>query len=80
MKNWTRKILTAFLTILTTIFGWIFYSRLILDYNSEGNYFDEKLSIIYHEHAVFIYGAFFFILFCLTLLAIWKLKASTRRV
>jgi membrane carboxypeptidase/penicillin-binding protein len=42
MIKWILKILITFLTILTTIFCWTFYSRLKFDYNSEGNYFDEK--------------------------------------
>lgn len=74
MKNWTLKILTTFLTILTTIFGWTFYCRYKMDYNSEGNFFDEKSDVVYYEQAVFVYGFIAFIFLCLTILTFWKLK------
>ena len=80
MIKWILKILITFLTILTTIFCWTFYSRLKFDYNSEGNYFDEKNVVVYHEQAVFVYGTIAFVLFCLTFLSLRILITTIRRV
>ena len=73
MKNWTLIILTIILTVLTTVFCMTYFNRLSMEYNSEGNYFEENSGVVYHEQAVLVFGTIAFILFLLTILIAWKL-------
>lgn len=69
-----------FITLLglTIIFGWFFFERYNLPYNSENCYFDEANAIVYHQQAVEIYGLICFVFFVLTLVSlIWILKSNT---
>lgn len=72
--------MTIVLALLTTIFGWTFYIRIGMDYNSEGNYFDKNSLVVYKEQAVMIYGIISFILLTLTLLITWKLKSNIKKL
>jgi len=76
MKKRTLIILTTILTVLTTVFGLTYLSRLRMKYNPEGNYFDENSGVVYHEQAVLVFGIIAFFLFILTILTAWKLKAN----
>jgi hypothetical protein len=40
MKKWTLIISTTLLVVPSLLFCWTFFSRMKMDYNSEGNYFD----------------------------------------
>ncbi|OJY93861.1 MAG: hypothetical protein BGP13_01030 [Sphingobacteriales bacterium 40-81] len=79
MKRRTLIILTTILTFLTIFLGCKFFKRLRLDYNSEGNYFDENSSVVYHEQAKNIYGIITFLLLFLTLLTVWNLKKNINK-
>jgi hypothetical protein len=39
-----------------------------MPFNSEGNYFDKKTSVVYHEQSVLVYGLLTIILFLFTAL------------
>lgn len=80
MKKIILILLTIVLALLTIIFGWIFYNRIGMDYNSEGNYFDKNSLVIYKEQAAMIYGIISFILLTLTLLITWKLKSNIKKL
>jgi hypothetical protein len=54
--------LFALLLMGTSVFGWIFFYRLSLPYNSEGRYFDEEKSLVYHQQVVWVYAIIFFLL------------------
>ncbi len=47
---------TIILFVLTILFAWTFVNRWTIPFNSEGNYFDENTSVVYHEQSVLIYG------------------------
>ncbi|PZP52548.1 MAG: hypothetical protein DI598_00495 [Pseudopedobacter saltans] len=42
--------------VLLFICAITFWKRLSLPYNTEGNYFDEANSIVYHQQAVGVFG------------------------
>lgn len=75
MKAKTLKILIIILALLTAIFTWFFYVRTRMDYNSEGNYFDEESLVTYNEQSLIVYGVISFVLLSLTLLTALKLKS-----
>ena len=72
-------ITTLIFAALTAFFGWILTARMDLPYNAEGNYFNPKDAVTYHEQSVAAYGALTFVLLTLTLLsgyfALKKLRA-----
>lgn len=72
--------MTIVLALLTIIFGWTFYNRIGMDYNSEGNYFDKNSLVVYKEQAVMIYEIISFILLTLTLLITCKLKSNIKKL
>ena len=79
MKKWLLIILTTILIFFTLLFAFIFYNRMILVYNSEGNYFDENSLVVYKEQAKIIYGIITFSLLFLTLFTVRILnKISTK--
>lgn len=65
MTRYLLTVSTIILFVLTILFAWTFVIRWTIPFNSEGNYFNEKTSIVYHEQSVFIYGliTFFLLLF-----------------
>lgn len=65
---------TAILALLFILSGWTFYTRMVLDYNSKGNYFDEKTLVTYNEQGVITFGLMTFVLLIVTLLMIKKIK------
>lgn len=75
MKAKTLKILIAILASFTVMFTWSFFARVRMDYNSEGNYFDEKALVVYREQTLIVYGLISFVSLLLTLLAALKLKS-----
>jgi len=75
MKARILILLIIVLTILTALFSWSFYTRIRMDYNSEGNYFDNETLVVYKEQALIVYGLITFILITLTLLTTLKLKS-----
>lgn len=68
------------LVLLTTLFSWLFYIRIRMDYNSEGTYFDKNTLVVYNEQAVLVYGIITFILLTLTVVATWKLKSTFKNL
>lgn len=64
---------------MTTYFGWMFYVRVRMKYNSEGTYFDENTLVVYKEQAVLVYGAIAILLLTITLLTIWKLQSGIKK-
>ena len=79
MKKWTLVILTIFTSVLTFIFSLTFFNRIRMNYNTEGNYFDENSAVVYHEQAVFVYGILAFVLLLVTTLTIWRLKVNLKK-
>ena len=72
-------VILIILLLLTTLFGWVFYVRIRMDYNSEGTYFDENTLVVYNEQALLVYGIITLILLTLTLLTTWKLKSVIKK-
>ena len=68
--------LTTILIVLTAVFSLTHLNRLKMNYNSEGNYFDENSGVVYHQQAVIIWGIIALALFFLTILTAWKLKKN----
>lgn len=62
---------TTFSTILAIVFLMIFIDRLILPYNSEGNYFDQKDLVVYHQQSIVAYGLLTFIFLTTTIISIY---------
>ena len=79
MKIKILIILIVILALLTALFSWSFYSRAKMDYNSEGNYFDNETLVVYNEQAVIVYGLITFIFLTLTLFTTMKLKSITKK-
>lgn len=75
MKAKTLIILIIILALLTALFSWLIYTRIRMDYNSEGNYFDKKTLVVYNEQALIVYGLISFVLLTLTLMTTLKLKS-----
>jgi hypothetical protein len=50
-----------------------------MNYNTEGNYFDENSAVVYHEQAVFVYGILAFVSLLVTTLTIWRLKVNLKK-
>jgi hypothetical protein len=75
MKAKTLIILIIILALLTALFSWLFYTRIRMDYNSEGNYFDKKTLVVYNEQALIVYGLISFVLLTLILMTTLKLKS-----
>lgn len=80
MKAKILILLLVILAILTAFFSWSFYTRIKMDYNSEGNYFDDETLVIYNEQAVFVYGIITFILLTLTVVTTWNLKSTFKNL
>jgi len=76
MKKRILIILTTILFVLTAVFSFIYLNRLKMNYNSEGNYFNENPGVVYHQQAVIIWGIIALVLFFLTVLTAWKLKKN----
>jgi hypothetical protein len=75
MKAKILILLLVILAILTALFSWSFYTRIRMDYNSEGTYLDKDSLVVYNEQAQIVYGLITFILIILTLLTTLKLKS-----
>ncbi|GAA4040383.1 hypothetical protein [Flavobacterium chungnamense] len=75
MKARILILLIIVLTILTALFSWSFYTRIRMDYNSEGTYFDKDSLVVYKEQALIVYGLITSILLTLTVLITLKLKS-----
>lgn len=75
MKAKTLIVLIIILAQLTALFSWLFYTRIRMDYNSEGNYFDKKTLVVYNEQALIVYGLISFVLLTLILMTTLKLKS-----
>ena len=71
MKRTILVICTTVITAIAILFISEFTNRLTLNYNSEGNYFDESSSIVYHTQAVFVYGILSVLLIGLTSLLLY---------
>jgi hypothetical protein len=69
MKKKILTVCTTILCVLTILFGLAFQSRLTMQFNSEGNYFDESSATVYHRHSIIVYGLITFVLCILTILA-----------
>jgi hypothetical protein len=54
-----KNILRIFLFILfvsTILIASVLLTRLKMEYNSEGNYFDENTLVVYKKQAIIVYG------------------------
>ncbi len=80
MKAKILILLLVILAILTAFFSWLFYIRIRMDYNSEGNYFDDETLVVYNEQAVLVYGIITFILLTLTVVTTWNLKSTFKNL
>lgn len=72
-------VIVIILVLLTALFSWSFYTRWMMDYNSEGTYFDKNTLVTYKDQALLVYGIIAFILMTMTLLTTWKLKSIIKR-
>jgi uncharacterized phage infection (PIP) family protein YhgE len=68
MKAKILILLLVILAILSALFSWSFYTRIRMDYNSEGTYLDKDSLVVYNEQAQIVYGLITFILIILKLL------------
>ena len=75
-KKIALTISTVIMAIITLFIAIVFLNRLALSYNSEGKYFDENSSTVYHEQAIAVYGLLFFVGTSLTLLALYKTRRT----
>lgn len=75
MKAKILILLLVILAILSALFSWSFYTRIRMDYNSEGTYLDKDSLVVYNEQAQIVYGLITLILIILTLLTTLKLKS-----
>ena len=75
MKAKILILLLVILAILSALFSWSFYTRIKMDYNSEGTYLDKDSLVVYNEQAQIVYGLITLILIILTLLTTLKLKS-----
>lgn len=48
--------ISVVILLLTFLVGSIYFNRLTLNYNSEGNFFSMKESIVYTEQALGVFG------------------------
>ncbi len=65
-KKLILMLLSIFSVLVTIIFSIIFVNRLVMPYNSEGNYFDKGNAVVYNEQAVLVYGILLFISIAVT--------------
>jgi len=65
-KKLILMLLSIFSVLVTIIFSIIFVNRLVMPYNSEGNYFDKGNAVVYNEQAVLVYGILLFIAIAVT--------------
>ena len=72
-------VILIILVLLTVLFSWSFYTRCMMDYNSEGTYFDKNSLVTYNDQALLVYGIIAFILMTMTLLTTWKLKSIIKK-
>ena len=70
---------TTLLTILTIISVMTLIERLTLPYNSEGNYFDEKESVVYNQQSIFAYGLLTFIILTTTIVLTYFLMKKIKK-
>lgn len=68
-------VLYFILVLLTALFSWELYVRLKMDYNADGNYFDENTMVTYTEQAKLVYGIITAILWTMTFFATPKLMS-----
>jgi hypothetical protein len=73
MRKTAIIILTIVLCLMTIVFVTTFFYRLTINYNDEGNYFEESSGIVYHQQAVLAYGIIATIFLFLSFLTIRKL-------
>lgn len=72
-----QVIILIVILIGTSAIGWTFVNRVRLPYNSEGHYFDEAASVVYHKQAVEVYGLLFIILLAVSAgFIFWIAKAK----
>lgn len=56
MKSIVLHLVLFFTGMIALGFGLLWISRLTLEYNSEGRYFDEEAGVVYHEDGVMFYA------------------------
>lgn len=61
------RVFLMFLSLLFLLFLSLWISRLSLDYNSEGRFFDEEAGVVYHSSGMMFYGVATFTTFILLL-------------
>ena len=67
--------------IFAVLFGWVFYFRMGLEYNSEGRWFDPDSEVVYHEQAVGFFGVLLVIsVVILSVVAYWIWTSSGNEV
>lgn len=74
MKQINQKVLITVFSTLTIFFGYIFWRRLKMPYNSEGKYFDTENLITYEEQAVTVYGLILLTFFLIVVILLFKSK------
>ena len=73
-------VMTSILTGLTSLLLiWLAVQRSNLNYNSEGNYFDESTSTVYHEHSVISYSVLAIVAVLVTILLTLGVSKFSRR-
>jgi cyanate permease len=70
---------TLFSALNALLWGWVFVSRLRMDYNEAGRYFDANSSVVYEEQAVGFYGFLAFVSLFLTLVFLFLTGKNFRR-
>lgn len=61
-KNLQIAILTI-LFVLEVLISIVFFKRLYLPYNEEGNYFDENIMVVYHQQSLLSLGTMLILVF-----------------
>lgn len=75
---WTLNISAI---IIGLFLGIIWFNRLGLEYNSEGRYFDETISVVYEQDELLVYGIltlFFIIVGIVSWTITWRPKQTNR--
>jgi len=78
MNKKIQLVSATLLGVLAITFFMLFVNRLGMEYNSEGNYFDESTGVVYHEQSVSVFGIISVALLLITILAFSKVRSSKR--
>lgn len=64
-----KYFIVGFFWTITIVLFFVFFKRLGLSYNEEGNYFDEVACVVYHSQSIIFYGVLLFLMFIISVLS-----------